>query len=333
MMNSGDRYILGIDIGASRTGFGLVSLEGKIFEQEIIQSKIEGSLLIDRLLEVSEKMISRAKEGGKTLAGIGIGSPGIVDSRQGIVVAAGNLPELFGARLKEIFEGRFHLPVSVENDVNADAIGEMVFGVAKGRRNFVVFALGTDLGGGIVIDGRLYRGANFIAAEFGHLTLDLSGRRCVCGGYGCAREYVSGAGIAERGREELPGESLALKLVNGERDKLSAKEIFQAWQKGDMYAERLVDEFGRRFGALIANVMKVLDPELVILGGGVCRAVPEIVNLAVRWTRHYYFPIPKLPEFCLSRFSKEESVLGPVAVFMIENNLCAGMSECATNCD
>ena len=110
-------------------------------------------------------------------------------------------------------------------------------------------------------------------------------------------------------------------MVYGEREKLTSKEIFQAWQKGDLYAERLVDEFGRRFGALVANVMKVLDPELVILAGGVSRSVPEIINLVVRWTRHYYFPIPKLPEFCLSRFSKEESVLGPVAVFMIENEL------------
>ncbi len=318
MSDAAEQYILGIDIGASRTAFGLVSWDGKIFYPEIIQSKVEGALLIDRLLSVSEKILGRAEAERKEVLGIGIGSPGIVNSQEGIVIAAGNLPELFGARLKDIFEQKFQLPVSVENDVNADAVGEMVFGVAKGQRHFVVFSLGTDLGGGIVIDGRLYRGADFIAAEFGHLTLDLGGKRCVCGGYGCAREYISGAGLAERGREELPGESLALKMVGGDREKLTSKEIFQAWQKGDPDATRLVDEFGKRFGALVSNVMKVLDPELVILAGGVCRAVPEMVNLVVRWTRHYYFPIPKLPEFCLSRFTKEDSVLGPVAVFMVE---------------
>ena len=323
--------MLGIDIGASRTGFGLVSLSGEIFYPEMIESKVEGSLLVDRLLEISEKILARAGAEQKKVLGIGIGSPGIVNSKEGIVIAAGNLPELFGARLAEIFHQKFGLPVQVENDVNADALGEMLFGAAKGRKNFVVFALGTDLGGGIVIDGRLYRGANFIAAEFGHLTLDLSGKRCVCGGYGCAREYVSGAGLAEQGREELPGESLALKMAGGDREKLTSQEIFQAWQKGDLYAERLVDEFGRRFGALVANVMKVLDPELVILAGGVSRAVPEMINLVVRWTRHYYFPIPKLPEFTLSRFSKEESVLGPAAVFIVER--CADKSVCATNCD
>ncbi len=321
MSDAAEQYILGIDIGASRTSFGLVSLEGKIFHPEIITSKVEGKLLADRVLEVAAGILDRAKAEGKKVLGIGIGCPGIVNSAEGMVVAAGNLPELFGARLRDIFAQKFRLPVFLENDVNADAVGEMVFGVARGQKNFVVFSLGTDLGGGIVADGRLHRGANFIAAEFGHLTLDLSGRQCVCGGYGCAREYVSGAGLADRGREELPIGSLALQMVGGDREKLTSKEIFAAWQKGDPDATRLVDEFGKRFGALVANVMKVLDPELVVLAGGVCRAVPELVNLVVRWTRHYYFPIPKLPEFCLSRFTKEDAVLGPAAVFMIEHKI------------
>ena len=314
-------HLLGIDIGATHTSFGIVSGKGKIFQNEVIERKTGAAPLIDRLLETSEKVINAAKAQGKMLSGIAIGSPGIVDSKNGVVVAAGNLPELFGARLGDLFHAKFRLPVFVENDVNALALGEMLFGVAKGLKNFVVFALGTDLGGGIVIDGKLHRGANFIAAEFGHLTLDLGGKQCVCGGYGCAREWVSGEGLAQRGRELLPENSLALSLAGGKRAELKAMHIFSAWKKGDRAATEIIEEFGKRFGALVSNVMKVLDPEVVVLAGEVCRQEPEIMNLVVKWTRHYYFPIPKLPEFCLSRFSKEDAVLGPVAAFLVEHGL------------
>jgi len=311
-------YVLGIDIGATHSSIGIVSQKGEVLSAKIIPSRAPGLKLPERLLAEAEKEVEKFQKTRKKLTGIAIGSPGIVDFNNGVVIAAGNLPELFGAPLGKIFQEKFNLPVIVENDVNALAMGEMLFGVAKGQKNFVVFALGTDLGGGIVIDGKLYRGAHFIASEFGHLTLDPEGRRCVCGGYGCAREYVSGQGLAEKGREALSGDGLALKLVNGEREKLSAKEIFSAWKKGDIFAEKLIEEFGKRLGALIANVMKVLDPELVVLAGEVCRQEPEIINLAVRWTRHYYFPLPSLPEFRLSKFSKEETILGPIALFLVE---------------
>ena len=156
---------------------------------------------------------------------IGIGCPGIVDSKRGIVVATGNLPELFGARLHDLFHEKFKLPVLVEKRCQRARPGRDGFRSCQGPKNFVVFALGTDLGGGIVIDGKLHRGANFIAAEFGHLTLNLEGDQCICGGYGCAREYVSGEGLAERGREELPDGSLALKLAGGRREDLKARHI------------------------------------------------------------------------------------------------------------
>jgi glucokinase len=312
-----ETFILGIDIGATHTSFAVVSKKGKIFQPRILERKDAQGPLVESILELSEKIIEAAREEGREVSGIGIGSPGIVDSKNGAVIAAGNLPELFGARLRDIFEEKLRLPVSVENDVNALALGEMLFGVAKGQKNFVVFALGTDLGGGIVIDGKLHGGANFIAAEFGHLTLDLTGRQCVCGGFGCAREYVSGEGLAEQGRRLLGDGSAAVKLA-GKRESLKAAHIFRAWREGDAEASALIEEFGKRFGALVSNVMKVLDPEVVVIAGEVCRQEPEVMNLVVKWTRHFYFPIPRLPEFRLSVFSKQESVLGPVAAFLIE---------------
>jgi len=312
--------VLAVDIGAGHVTAGVVSAGGKIlFSQSMeTQDPERPGSLIGRLEELIRSQLLRAHEQKLELAGIGIGSPGIVNSALGIVVAAGNLPELFGAHLGERFAQAFALPVLVENDVNALALGEMLFGVAKGQKNFIVFALGTDLGGGVVLDGKLIPGANFIAAEFGHLTLDLHGKKCVCGGVGCAREWVSGAGLAERARELLPEESQAIALA-GTRSQVSAAEVFQAAEQGDRPAAELVEEFGRRFGALVSNVMKVLDPEVVVLGGEVCRTEPQVMNLVARWTRHYYFPIPKLPEFRLSQFSKGSAILGPAAAFLVKH--------------
>jgi len=316
MSKARGQFVLAVDIGAGHVAAGLVSRSGKILLAESMATldPARPGSLIERLQALIGKLIARAREEKLTLAGIGVGSPGIVNSDQGVVVAAGNLPELFGARLGEIFSQAFDLPVFVENDVNALALGEMLYGVAKGQKNFIVFALGTDLGGGVVLNGKLAPGANFIAAEFGHLTLDLHGQKCVCGGVGCAREWVSGAGLAERARERLPDHSQAVSLA-GKREQVTAREVFQAAEQGDAAAQELVEEFGRRFGALVANVMKVLDPEVVVLGGEVCRAEPQLAGLVARWTRHYYFPIPKLPEFRLSRFSKATAILGPAAAF------------------
>lgn len=312
--------VLAVDIGAGHVTAGVVSPRGRILFSESMETHdpARPAGLLGRLEELLQRQVQQAKERKVELAGIGIGSPGIVNSRLGVVVAAGNLPELFGAHLAERFQSAFGLPVYVENDVNALALGEMRFGVAQGQKNFIVFALGTDLGGGVVLDGKLIPGANFIAAEFGHLTLDLHGKKCVCGGVGCAREWVSGAGLAERARELLPDDSRAISLA-GERSRVSAAEVFRAAGQGDAAAAELVEEFGRRFGALVANVMKVLDPEVVVLGGEVCRSEPQILNLVARWTRHYYFPIPQLPEFRLSRFSKATSILGPTAAFLVHH--------------
>ena len=265
--------VLAVDIGAGHVTAGVVSRKGEIlFSQTMDTAAPErpGSL-IARIEQLIESQLAQAKAGKVAVAGLGIGSPGIVNSALGVVVAAGNLPELFGARLGERYGRAFHLPVVVENDVNALALGEMLFGVAQGQKNFIVFALGTDLGGGIVQRGKLISGSNFIAAEFGHLTLDLHGQKCVCGEVGCAREWVSGAGLAERARELLPEDSKAIALA-GARAQVTAREVFQAAEQGDPAAAELVDEFGRRFGALVLECDESAGPGS---GGPGRRGVPE----------------------------------------------------------
>jgi glucokinase len=324
-LSENKNWAAALDLGATSVSAGLVSAGGEIREKRSIltHDPADPRPLRLRLIELAAGLIERAAAEGIALAGIGVGAPGIVDSDKGVLVVAGNLPELLGLPLGPELAEEFGLPVYVENDVNAQALGEMAFGVARGKKNFVMFSIGTDLGGGIVIDGRLHPGAHFIAAEFGHLTLDLSGKPCVCGGVGCAREYVSGAGISDRARDLLSDSSAAVKNA-GDRKAVTAKMVFQAARDLDPEASKLVSEFSRRFGAVIANVMKVLDPEMVVLAGEIIRKEPQLISDIVHWTRHYYFPIPQLPDFRASELSKETAVLGPAAAFFSAHGIPAG---------
>ncbi len=315
------KRVAAIDVGATHASAGVVDSRGGIELRREVPSKGEGPPLKERIFRLAAELI---EESGSTLEGIAVGAPGIVDSEKGVLVAAGNLPELFGCPLGPEMESEFGLPVTVENDVNAQAMAEMLFGVARGVKTFVMFSIGTDLGGGIVIDGRLHRGAHHVAAEFGHLTLELDGPPCVCGGQGCARRYVSGAGIAEEAKRVLPGDSLAVMKAEGGREGLTGKDVFEAARRGDGPASALVTEFARRFGAVVADVMKVIDPELIVMAGQICRREPEIISEVVKWTRHYYFPMPGLPDFRISELTKETAALGPAAVFFSERGIQAG---------
>jgi len=318
------KWVIGLDVGATHMSGALISSEGEVRSPREVPTRERSENVKDRIMGLAAGFVDAAKEENIKPAGISAGVPGIVDADKGVLVAAGNLPELFGVPLGPELEEAFELPAVVENDVNAQTLGELLFGVARDVKDFVLFSIGTDLGGGIVINGRLHRGARHIAAEFGHMTLDLFGGPCVCGGQGCARQWVSGEGLAEKAREVLSDESEAVKSVRQKRDKLSARHVFQAADKKDPESEKLIEEFARRFGAVVANVMKVLDPEMVVMAGEVCRAEPRLISDIVKWVRHYYFPIPQLPDFRVSELTKETAVLGPAAVFFLDREIAAG---------
>lgn len=319
------RWVVALDVGATHVSAGLVSNHGDITDKQEMITQPEGETrpFRVRLTELTAGLVETARERKINLAGIAVGAPGIVDTDKGVLVVAGNIPEFLGLPLGPDFTEEFGLPVQLENDVNAQAVGEMVFGVARGKKNFILLTIGTDLGGGIIIDGKLHRGAHFIAAEFGHITLELAGKPCVCGGMGCARELVSGAGLADRARNSLTDDSAVVKLA-GSRSTLNARHVFAAARAEAPEALEIIEEFSRRFGAVIANVMKVLDPELVVIAGEIIRHENQIISRIVHWTREYYFPMPQLPDFRLSELTKETAVLGPAACFFTAHGIGTG---------
>ncbi len=321
------QWVIALDAGATHISGGLVSSRGEIrLKQEIMTrpNDPEGPLK-QRIVEFITRLHRQAGEQGiGPVAGVAAGVPGIVDTENGVLVVAGNIPELFGFPLAKEVEKALGLPVHVENDVNAQAVGELTFGAARGVSSFALFSIGTDLGGAMVVRGRVQRGAHNLAAEYGHITLDLDGERCNCGGQGCASRYVSGAGMAEKARAALSENSVLIRSLHGRREELTAQMVFEHAESGDAQAKEVVERFALRFGAVIANVMKVLDPEMVVLAGAIIKNWPAVIERIVEWTRHYYFPVPELPEFRVSELTKETAVLGPAAAFFVERGISPG---------
>ncbi|MFN4228012.1 MAG: ROK family protein [Candidatus Ratteibacteria bacterium] len=261
---------VGIDLGGTYIKAGLVDETGKILKKQQFPTLAEKN---DReiVLTQIEKSIEFAFE--PDIEGIGIGTPGVVDD-QGIVYEAPNLPEWDNINLKKIFEEKFKKKVVVENDVNTIAWGEYLFGAGKGSKTMICITLGTGLGGGIVKDGKLLRGGKYSAVEIGHITIDYRGPKCKCGNIGCIERFVGRDYIVERALKGIKnGEKTKIyELVNGDLSKITPKTISDAYNLGDEFAESIWIDVGVCLGAMFASLVNLLNPDLIVIGGGIAQA-------------------------------------------------------------
>jgi glucokinase len=232
--------------------------------------------VIEHIARMVEEVVAEGrggKRGQEDVAGIGIGTPGPLDLERGIVIDAFNLGWRDFA-IRDRLGERVGLPASLDNDANCATWGEFWQGAGRGARSLVGLTLGTGIGGGIVLDGRLIHGASSTAGELGHMTIEFNGRRCKCGNYGCLEAYASGPNIAARAREgiEAGAESLILGLVDENPDMITAVTVYDALMQGDAYANEVMRETAKILGAGVANIVNVLNPEVVVIVGGVTRA-------------------------------------------------------------
>ncbi|MDX1646113.1 MAG: ROK family protein, partial [Longimicrobiales bacterium] len=205
--------------------------------------------------------------------GVGIGCPGPLDLEAGVIISTPNLG-WDGYPIRDRIAEAVALPASLDNDANCATYGEWWQGAARGLSSVVGVTLGTGIGGGLIVDGRLVRGASGSAGELGHMTLDLTGRRCACGNYGCLEAYASGPNIAARAREGLEAgyPSVLRDLVDGDLDALTAATVYEALTRGDRYAKEVMTETAKILGAGLANLVNLLSPEMIVIVGGVTRA-------------------------------------------------------------
>ena len=211
------------------------------------------------------------------MEGIGIGVPGTVDAERGVIGQDIHyVPELAGAPLAATVTGQLSLPVYVDNDVNVLALGEWTFGAGQGARSLVLLAIGTGVGGGIVQEGRLLRGQGGFGGELGHVPINFDGRACICGGQGCLKTYVSGTDIALMGTERL------------KRD-VSAADVFRMAGEGDPTCQELVGETCRALGAGLAVIVNGLNPERLIVTGGVAESLKPLEHRIRAQLERYAF--------------------------------------------
>src|SRR5438132_9545315 len=283
--------LIGVDVGGTTIAAGAVTADGEVLHDENVlthDAAAAGTLVtIERLVQrVSGALAAR----GLTVAGIGVGVPGPVDA--GVVGApAPHAADLVGQPLGPRLAAHFGVPVFVDNDVNALALAEWRFGAGRGARSLVVLAPGTGFGAGIILDGRLVRGVAGFGGEFGHTPVKFDGPPCWCGGRGCLAVYASGRGIAEAARARVAGhaESTLLLAAGGDPRAITAPLVFRAAREGDAVASEVVDEACRALGAMLGTIVNGLNPEVIVLTGGVAESLVPLEAQILRRAAEYAF--------------------------------------------
>lgn len=262
---AGQSLVYAVDLGGTHLRIGLVDDTGKIHKHLKRQTPKGDSpdSLIDALANVADEW-SRGEHG--PIIGASVMVPGAVDAAQAVVLQAPNLPCLINFGLKAVLQERLGWPVVLENDANAAAIGEMWLGAARGCRDVVSVTLGTGVGGGVVLDGKLWRGAHGAAGEIGHATVDpFSGLKCKCGNTGCLELFGSATAIVRMARESLSQFPQPMLSSDG----LTAEKIYEAGRRGDELARSVFERAGKYLGIGLANLMSLIDPEIIVINGGV----------------------------------------------------------------
>lgn len=276
-MNAPDTFALGVDIGGTKVAAGLVDAEGKIFFQTRVAMPAHGSAAegFGAVQSAIEAVFAAHPEARSSLRGIGICAPGPLDPVTGVILNPPNVPCWRNFPLAAEVQRVFGFSARVDNDGNAAAVAEAIWGAGVGYRNVFYATLGTGVGTGIVFDRRIYHGRTGSAAEGGHVTIDYRGPKCGCGKRGCIEAFCSGPAIARRARERLArmpdSESKILELAGGNVNAVSAEIVAEAFRQDDPVAAEVLQETADYLAIWAGNVIDLLEPDVFIFGGGIAQ--------------------------------------------------------------
>jgi glucokinase len=280
--------VVGVDVGASTISAGLVCPDGTVLATAQAPTQ-GGGAVVDTIFTLIDRALASARERRLRVSGIGVGLPGLVDVEKGFMRSIPNswLLELGDVPLAALIQERSGHPVFVDNDVNALTLGEWMFGLGRGASSLVTVAIGTGIGGGLILDGRLVRGHGHSAGEIGHLAVSLGGPLCLCGSFGCLATYVAGGMISERARERLVRypNSAVLERAGGDPDRISARLLFEAAAGGDPLARAVIDEACEALAMGIGALVNLLNPEVIVVTGGVAASLALLQDDILRRVR------------------------------------------------
>ena len=321
------RYIVGVDLGGTNIVAGAMSEDGleHYGMRSIPTSSEQGAEAVaDRIVGLVEGVIldtiTQTDAHRPDFIGVGVGAPGPLDRERGVVIVAPNL----GWRdfpLLDRIRDHLGMAATLDNDANCATVGEWWQGAAKGGRNVVGMTIGTGIGGGLIIDGQLFHGSSDVAGEIGHTTIDLNGRHCKCGNYGCLEAYASGPAIATRAREVLMREesaSLLPSLAGGQLEHITAQTVYDAAKQGDAVANEIVRDTARYLGAGVANLLNTFNADVVVIAGGVTQAGDTLfVPLRAEVRRRAFRPAVDAARIVPGALPGTAGVVGAVATFRL----------------
>lgn len=293
--------VLGIDVGGTNIKFGIVDTKGRVLARTALATKSydrDKNGLIAAMLAKTQELAARARISLQHLAGIGIGLPGLIDPMKGVVIFLPNVTGWKNVALKRIFEKKFGVPTFLENDVNMITLGEWQFGAGRGYQNLVCITLGTGVGGGLILNGQLYRGQGFVAGEIGHMPLNEHGPACSCGGRGCFERYVGNATLEANIRKIL-------------KKDLRIPDVYQLALKKDPRALRFFEEAAAHIGQGLIGVVNLLNPPLVVIGGGVSNNARFLFPTVKKILKTRCMKVQaKMVRVVRARFSDQAGILG-----------------------
>ena len=305
-----NKYVFGVDIGGTTIKFGLFTVEGKLIEKFAIDTDTsnEGSKLMP---DIAKAIFANLEEKSLTIAdiiGVGVGVPGPVNE-DGVVLVGVNIGWNNPIAVKEVLTDLLGVPVNVTNDANIAALGEMWLGAARGANSAIMFTLGTGVGGGIIIDGKVINGKNGAGGEIGHLTVvPEGGAQCGCKKTGCLETVASATGIVRMIKEELSNTSAESTLR--QLEDVQAKDVFDAAKNGDLLALEIVDHVGYHLGLCAANLAATANPEQFIFGGGVSHAGEILLNAIRKHYEKYAFSSVKNTPFVTATLGNDAGIIG-----------------------
>ncbi|GGB29359.1 ROK family glucokinase [Virgibacillus dakarensis] len=307
-----NKIIIGVDIGGTTSKIGLLDQQGIIqdkWEIPTIKANNGESIVTDIWDSITDKLKTVQF---KQILGIGIGAPGFIDGATGLVYEAVNIGWKKNFQLAKLFSEITKLPVFVENDANIAVLGENWKGAGNHSENLIAITLGTGVGGGIIANGEILNGVNGTAGEIGHITVDPDGFSCNCGKKGCLETIASATGIVRQAKElakQAPDSRLASLLQ--ESGSITAKDVFSLAGQGDLLSKTVIERTGDVLGFAIANLATVINPSIILIGGGVSKAGDQLITI-IKSAFHKY-ALPRVSDVCdikVAQLGNDAGIIG-----------------------
>ena len=323
MGDNTDDLILGVDLGGSKILTAVVRSRGEMLSSdESTTPATEGrEVVIQSILDSAHSALGQANCTISEISAIGIGAPGISNPETGILFTSPNLPGWQDVPLRDIMQERLGKKTFLINDANAAALGEFNFGAARGVHDFIYITLSTGIGGGVVIDGKIYSGAIGAAGEVGHMTIDDDGPICNCGNRGCWETLASGTALAREARHRIKEgvRTSILEYAGGDVEKVTAQVIHNAAERGDGLAKELIARTGYYVGVGLANLINIFNPELIVIGGGLSNIGDLLLKPAFKVAgERAYKEAFQAVRFASAELGRNSGVLGTAAFALQE---------------